>query len=101
MTTEQAVLDFHGATYDEARDMERLTEQQGRVVRAWLNAGWHDADSLARRIERLTGKREKVESVSRQMRYVRQWAETTRRFRVVERDAGGGSKLYRLVTHGR
>jgi hypothetical protein len=95
MTT-QLTVDFHGTTYDEARDLERLTAQQGRVFRVWFPNGFQTADSIGRMMERQFGERVKVESVGRQMRYIRERLEATGEWEVEDRDAGGGSKEYGL-----
>jgi len=95
MNPELAQLPIFGATYDPERDMERLTAQRQRVARAMLSLGWCNAETVTSKILRTTGKREKVASVDRQMRYVREWA-LAEGWTWRERDAGGGAKLYRL-----
>lgn len=92
-----ADLPLFGSTYSPERDLERLTAQRQRVARAMVVLGWCDAGKVERQMHRMFGKHEKVESVARQMRYVREWAHASDGWTWMERDAGGGSKLYCLV----
>lgn len=56
-----------------------------------------ELNALLAKILRTTGQREKVESIGRQMRYVRAWSRDSEGWTWQERDVGGGAKEYRLV----
>lgn len=90
-------LPLFGATYDPERDLARLTAQRRRVFDAMAEGGWVDAPIVAGRIDRATGKSDRVASVDRQMRYVREWARESPGWTWQERDAGMGTKQFRLV----
>ena len=87
---------FHGADYDESRDGTRLRGQLGRVYEAMSDSAWLTMEQVVERIERQTGRREKVTSVDRQRRYL----DALDGLSVERRHEGNGLYRYRLVRKG-
>lgn len=95
MNAQLDLVPIHGATYSPERDEERLRGKMGQVFRLMADGVWRTSDRAAIDCQRRYGKHFKESSVARYLCLFDNPGVTG--WRREERDAGGGSKEYRLV----
>lgn len=98
MVSEQTVLPFQGTDYVAERDAPRLRNQARRVFMAMRDREWRSYDEIQRRIEARFDTRDPIQSIARQLRYLRQpeWGG----YVVQRRYEGNGLYKYRVLEPG-
>jgi len=71
---------FYGDDYVPERDEPRLTKQQERIFAVISDGGWWSVHEVNDALEVRFGKREPEQSISRQIRYLREMFKTERRY---------------------